>query len=186
MNAARFHSLLSGQPAVAKRVFDAVPIAELWQTIDIYNELRRAGKARDVKSVEGCLNRLKESGLVLEPIRGHWRRVKVHEIDKPTPSTTPDPEPTMNTTPNPIPVPVKPVKPTTAQPVPAKPVCALDYLAPLAARVNKMAADLKELSSAIETAALEIEQHVSDSATAAQTLAQLRTLLNPTLNPTPR
>lgn len=173
MNAARFHSLLSGQPTVAKRVFEAVPIAELWQTIDIYNELRRAGKARDVKSVEGCLNRLKESGLVLEPIRGHWRRVKVHEIDKPTPSTTPDPEPTMNNTPNPI-------------PVPAKPVCALDYLAPLAARVNKMAADLKELSSAIETAALEIEQHVSDSATAAQTLAQLRTLLNPTLNPTPR
>lgn len=80
MNAARLKQVENGLSGIARKVLEAVPIADQWQAHTIANEIKRAtGSAPEIKIVNGCLESLKSSGLVREPTRGKWIRVSTKE-----------------------------------------------------------------------------------------------------------
>jgi hypothetical protein len=63
----------------ARKVLDAVPIADAWQVHTIVGELKRLhGSAPSLSIVSGCLESLRHSGLVQES-RGRWIRRPVKE-----------------------------------------------------------------------------------------------------------
>jgi hypothetical protein len=77
LSIARQRVLLSSQTAVAKKVFELVPIQEAWTAQEIQGALQRATRSSmDFRLLGGCLNTLKEAGLVAEPKPGHFERVK--------------------------------------------------------------------------------------------------------------
>lgn len=80
MNAAKMKQVEIGLTGIARKVLDAVPIADSWQPHTIASEIKRAtGSAPEIKIVNGCLESLKASGLVREPTRGKWIRVCAKE-----------------------------------------------------------------------------------------------------------
>lgn len=96
MTPQKFKMLLDQQTTIARKIFEAVPIAESWTSNKIATALTRMGSTRvDMKTLEGCLASLKDSGLVKEPERGLWQQVqaretvKLPEIAEPTPVLTP-------------------------------------------------------------------------------------------------
>ena len=76
MTATRIRILENQQTGVAKKVYGAVPINEAWPSKQIVMELSRQGQVRDFSIIEGCLNTLKEVGLIKETAPGHFQRVK--------------------------------------------------------------------------------------------------------------
>ena len=76
MTATRIRILENQQTGVAKKVYGAVPINEAWPSKSIVAELTRQGQVRDFSIIEGCLNTLKEVGLIKEMSPGHFQRVK--------------------------------------------------------------------------------------------------------------
>lgn len=82
MNAAKMKQVESGLTGIARKVLDAVPINDAWQSHTIANEIKRmTGSAPESKMVNGCLESLKNSGLVREPKRGMWIRVSTKDHD---------------------------------------------------------------------------------------------------------
>lgn len=80
MNAARLKQVENGLSGIARKVLEAVPIADQWPAHTIANEIKRAtGSAPEIKIVNGCLESLRSSGLVREPTRGKWIRVSTKE-----------------------------------------------------------------------------------------------------------
>ena len=80
MNAARLKQVENGLSGIARKVLEAVPIADQWPAHTIANEIKRAtGSAPEIKIVNGCLESLKSSGLVREPTRGKWIRVSMKD-----------------------------------------------------------------------------------------------------------
>ena len=76
ITATRLRILESQQTGIAKKVYAAVPIVEPWSSTDIANELHRTGGLRDLRMIEGCLNTLKDVGIIKEPSPKHFQRVK--------------------------------------------------------------------------------------------------------------
>ena len=101
ITATRLRILESQQTGITKKVYAAVPIVEPWSSTDIANELHRTGGLRDLRMIEGCLNTLKDVGIIKEPSPKHFQRVK--------PKTKPEKEcEDMATAPmNPAPAPKK-------------------------------------------------------------------------------
>lgn len=90
MNAAKMKQVESGLTGIARKVLDAVPISDSWQAHTIANEIKRlTGSAPEIKIVTGCLESLKASGLVREPMRGKWIKVVVREYAEPEEIATP-------------------------------------------------------------------------------------------------
>lgn len=80
VNAAKMKRVEDGLSGIARKVLEAVPIADQWQAHTIANEIKRAtGSAPEIKIVNGCLESLRSSGLVREPTRGKWIRVSTKE-----------------------------------------------------------------------------------------------------------
>ncbi|MDR5802344.1 hypothetical protein [Caballeronia sp. LZ001] len=152
MTPARFQAALSGQSAIAKKVLEMVPKQDAWSRNEIAMHLRRVTKSSpDVAVLDGCLLRLQEAGLVREKFKGRFQRVEVREKES------------MVT------VAAKQIESSSAGSVPSHSV--LDILSALSGRARKLAGDLTELASDVETAALTIEQRqAQDSAD----LAKLR------------
>ena len=140
--------------ATAQKVYSAVPISEPWSVTRIYSEMQRIGTStRDQRVVQGCLNSLKESGLVVEPERGIFARVAIRpEVKKQTESQTTTKEEKM---------------PITATKTPRNPMAIL----------SDLAARCKALADEIETAALEIDEYVTAKDADAGKLKQLQALL---------
>lgn len=67
---------LRSMSAVARRVYEAVPIETAWSVSFVQSELSRTGSStgRDVHVLKGCLASLVEAGLVIEPERGLFQR----------------------------------------------------------------------------------------------------------------
>lgn len=79
MNAAKIKAIEDGLSGIARKVLDAVPIADTWAVHTIANEVKRVtGSAPEQKIVSGCLETLRHAGLVRET-RGKWIRVAVKE-----------------------------------------------------------------------------------------------------------
>lgn len=168
MSQARFERIISGMNAAARKVFDATPIAESWDYKQIAAELRRSGLNSDSHVVLGCLDTLVRSGLVNEVGRGKFRREEV----KPTVLKQSNQKDEPMTT-------AAKAKPTlTVKVAPAKQASSpMDMLGDLAARAANIANLVKELSSDISDAAVEIQTGLESSEEDMQKFKQLQSLL---------
>lgn len=77
--AKRMESSLSG---VAKRVYNSVPISEVWTIQKIVIDVVRQGGTKNFRIIQGCLNTLKEVGLIHEPESLHFIRIPVKAPNK--------------------------------------------------------------------------------------------------------
>ncbi len=155
MTATRIRILENQQTGVAKKVYGAVPINEAWPSKSIVAELTRQGQVRDFSIVEGCLNTLKEVGLIKEMSPGHFQRVK------------PKAEP-MSTKPlNPVIPPNSSIKGESTEPV--------DRLAAIGTKLRGLSQMFLELADDIDEAALAFEEKTSGND---EELAKLRQLKN--------
>jgi hypothetical protein len=171
MSQARFNSVYSGLTAIAKKVYEAVPIAETWSIPQIIGELERTGFRHEYRSVAGCLATLLNAGLVQETSKGKFCREPIRE------KTIAPKEEAMKAAPVPA-VAVSPapaVRAAVAVPAPQK--SPIDRLGELAARVAAMAGSLKELASDISDAAIDVEAQVEQNEAAMAKVKQLQSIL---------
>ena len=157
MTATRIRILESQQTGVAKKVYGAVPINEAWPSRQIVMELSRQGQVRDFSIIEGCLNTLKEVGLVREVAPGHFQRVK------PKPTAEKETEP-MTT------------KPLTT-PTKSEPTEPVDRLAAIGTKLRDLAKMFLELADDIDEATLAFEEKASGNDEELAKLRQLKGLL---------
>ena len=157
MTATRIRILENQQTGVAKKVYGAVPINEAWPSKAIVAELTRQGQVRDFSIIEGCLNTLKEVGLIREVAPGHFQRVK------PKPTAEKEAEP-MTT---------KPLNPPTKS-EPAEPV---DRLAAIGTKLRSLSKMFLELADDIDEATLAFEEKASGNDEELAKLRQLKGLL---------
>lgn len=161
MTATRIRILENQQTGVAKKVYGAVPINEAWPSKAIVMELTRQGQVRDFSIIEGCLNTLKEVGLIKETSPGHFQRVK------PKPTAEKEAEP-MSTKPlNPVIPPNSSIKGEPTEPV--------DRLAAIGTKLRGLSQMFLELADDIDEAALAFEEKSSGND---EELAKLRQLKN--------
>lgn len=170
MNESRFKSLHDGLSAQAKRVYEAVPIQDKWQAAQIIAETTRLHPSmRERNTILGCLATLVRSGLVVEPERGYFRRKPdrkpCQESSSPAP-VTPPPKAAAVTE-------KKTVEPKDA----ADQASPIDKITRLQSMASKIMADVKALSDAIETVAIEVEVQFSERDAESQKLKQLQSLL---------
>ena len=141
MNQARYDSIVRGLSAIARKVFDVVPMATAWDTHQIMAEIarRNISVSRDLNVIEGCLRSLVDSGIVRR-VDGAYRRIEVANklIEKPAK------EPEVQT------------PPAKVQPK----ASATDTLIALSQEAAKLGAALSALSKRIDDAVLDIEQEM--------------------------
>lgn len=157
MTATRIRILENQQTGVAKKVYGAVPINEAWPSKSIVAELTRQGQVRDFSIIEGCLNTLKEVGLIKEMAPGHFQRVK------PKPTVEKEAEP-MTT------------KPLTT-PTKSEPTEPVDRLAVIGTKLRGLSQMFLELADDIDEAALAFEEKTSGNDEELAKLRQLKGLL---------
>ena len=75
MRQAVIDRMIKNQSTVAKKVYESVPNQEPWEIKAIVSDLGRRQHHIDYKRVCGCLNSMKESGLIKEPFSGSFIRV---------------------------------------------------------------------------------------------------------------
>lgn len=74
MNQAKLERASDGLNGMARKVLDAVPIAERWTRHAIVSEMHRAtGCSPDLRVVEGCLAQLQDKGLITQTPQGFAR-----------------------------------------------------------------------------------------------------------------
>lgn len=148
----KYQERMRNLTAIASKVYAAVPAAEPWSMTRIHAEMQRLGGTwRDQRIVHGCLNSLKDAGLIEEPERSVFVRVAVRP-DKPKP-----PEPTTTQEEKKMPTPKQPRNPM--------------------AILSELATRCKALADEIETAALEIDEYVAAKDADSGKLKQLQALL---------
>lgn len=159
MRASRRDVLLGGQTAMARKVYEAVPIQETWTVARIMAELSRLTYQMPVRNVQGALRALVEAGLIREPERESYKRVGVRESDN---DNDEDDEMKTETA---VGVAMKEalsksdVGGLKTAPAPAT-KSPMEVLADLATRTKQLQHLLGELASDIETAALDVQQQV--------------------------
>lgn len=153
----KYQERLKNLSAIAQKVYSAVPASEPWSMTRIHAEMQRVGgTSRDQRIVHGCLNSLKDAGLIDEPERSVFVRVAVRpEKAKPTESATTKEE-------KPMPATAKPTQKPARDPV--------ALFADLAARCRQLADDF-------ELAGLEVGEQMAQQGKEAEQLQQLRKLL---------
>ena len=159
MTATRVRILENQQTGIAKKVYGAVPINEAWPSKSIVAELTRQGQVRDFSIIEGCLNTLKEVGLIKETAPGHFQRVK----PKPKPTVEKEAEP-MTT---------KPLN----QPTKSEPTEPVDRLAAIGTKLRGLSQMFLELADDIDEATLAFEEKASGNDEELAKLRQLKGLL---------
>ena len=154
MTATRIRILENQQTGIAKKVYGAVPINEAWPSKAIVMELTRQGQVRDFSIIEGCLNTLKEVGLIRETSPGHFQRVK--------------PKPTIE----------KEAKPMSTKPLnPAIPPEPMDRLVAIGTKLRGLSKMVLELADDIDEATLAFEEKASGNDEELAKLRQLKGLL---------
>lgn len=79
----RLQSVLDGQTNIAKKVYEFVPTQEAYSFLQIYQSIGEITRsAMDKRTFQGCLNTLKEAGLIVEPKRGCFKRVPIKAKEK--------------------------------------------------------------------------------------------------------
>jgi hypothetical protein len=92
ISAARHGELLNAQSAIARKVFEVVPIQQAWTSQAIGGALQQQTRSSmQFRTLEGCLNTLKDAGLIYEPTPGHFQRVTPRETLRAVPKTEDEP-----------------------------------------------------------------------------------------------
>ena len=136
---ARLLAIEKGLTGIARKVLEAVPIADTWSVTQLLSELRRAGHTSDHKLVSGCLSSLVDTGLVREPVRGSFKRVNI----APKPA-----QPSLKA------VPSSDAAATPATPDP------MDRAISLAAQVRALASSAIKIATELDDLALEVEGRI--------------------------
>jgi hypothetical protein len=153
MNKSRFNAIHGGLSSLSKKVYAAVPLTEAWSSEKICSEYRRVnGSPQPKKSIEGMLNILVESGLVVETTSGNFVRIRIKEPA---------------------------IKEKTAMPSPVaqKNANPLDLLTALAERAKNISVEAAQLKVDIENSALYIAEKFQGSEEKSRKLTQLQELL---------
>ena len=157
MTATRIRILENQQTGVAKKVYGAVPINEAWPSKSIVAELTRQGQVRDFSIIGGCLNTLKEVGLIKEVAPGHFQRIK------PKPTVEKEVELMAVTPPKP--------------PAKSEPIEPVDRLAAIGTKLRGLSQMFLELADDIDEATLAFEEKASGNDEELAKLRQLKGLL---------
>lgn len=152
MSPERANAALGGTTAVARKVYEAIPINEAWDPAKIRSELLRLGiTSIEMHTMRGCLGALRDSGLIVER-NGMYVRCKVKAKAPKEPTNM---------------IEIKKTKePDNAS--------ALDTLSRLAGRLSSVARDLADIASELETEALRISTELEAQNEDAAKLDQLR------------
>lgn len=167
MSEQRFNVVIGSITTAARKVYEAVPIAEPWTHRQIENELTRLGVGLNTGVMMGCINSLIGAGLAVEVERGKFKRAPIRQKSAPKP---PQPPLTLNHTTE------TPTMPATNAAAPAKPT-ALDTLAAIAQEAAALADQLRNLALKLENVALDVEDQITSKNASAERLRQLQALL---------
>jgi len=151
---------LAGQSSIAQKVFQFVPINELWTPLQIAQALHRDTRSNvDMHVLRGCLNCLVDAGIVKTNNSGTYRRVTVSA--QPAAGATESAKPKESSV---------SVEPKTTIVKNDKPASAIDLLSGIAKKMRAMADE-------IENAALTIEEERAKDAETVNTARQFREFL---------
>jgi hypothetical protein len=196
---------LDGMSAICKKIFEYVPIAEAQTANQIVTAMRHTSTRPDLKTATGCLNSLKDAGIVIEPERGLFRQVVPRETMTvrehwesaiPVPATKPldsvsntiPPEAAPNWSKEEMPVPSKTVVPASESRAPAErrsfaelagdpPQSPAQKFGDLAVSLRLKAQNLMRLADDIDEAALAFEQEIDDATKKLNQFNALKALL---------
>lgn len=169
MTPTRQQSLLRAQTALARKVYDVVPIRTPWTPLQIKGALAAGGhSSAELSVIRACLNDLKEAGLIREADRQMYLRTEVR-----TPLQKDQPMPQVVTS-------IKPAaKASSASPI--------ELLGDLASQLKTLgeefSAKAQALAARVEEAALTIEQGLEANAANLEKVRQLQTLLKSLAEP---
>lgn len=163
MNEARQQQMLAGQTALARKVFQVVPIQQHWAALEIHRALQVSKtSSAEFPAVRACLGALKEQGLIREPVNGHFQRTAATQKSRNDQTMS---KPATQT--------VVSIKKTEGN--------ALDALAALSGDVLLLADDfgkrMKAMAARIEEVALSVAAEQEGNAEALGKLKQLQALL---------
>ena len=154
MKQSKLDSIMANATSISKKVYDAVPENEHWNTTQIYNEIARHMAHPDKRLIEGCLNSLKAQGVIKEPRPGKFVRTSVH---KPSAKERH----------------LKPVENQARAPDSSP----LDALVSALEQMDRVSRDLRELFVDLESAVAGVENHLEAKDGEYDKLRQLRSLL---------
>ena len=144
---------LNVMTSLPRLVYDCVPIASPWTSVEITNEVVRKGENQSLSVIERCIAALINTGVVKELTKGKYIRTKVIHKKPDTDSN---------------------VISMTAK---TEPQSSLDILVELSGKAFRLAQEVKSLAESIETAALNIAEQTQSSEAQAEKLRQLQKLL---------
>lgn len=167
MNEARFNAVYSGLTSIARKVYDATPIASEWTASAICAELRRNGINVNLKTVQGCLSSLIGSGLVDERKLGHFIRTPVRAAK--TVTSEMKTVHAMSAPQENLELPLNTKTPAARTPI--------DELAELMAEAEKISNDAKKLAENIIVVGSRVEEQMAKDRSDLARLRQLQNLL---------
>lgn len=179
MTPQKFNLILTQQTSICRKIFEFVPIGEAWTASQISTAISRrqtTSTRPDMKTLEGCLNGMKDAGLIKEPQRGLWQQVvpresvKIADASVKTAALTPQAEPGPLSAPH--------EEAALAVPAEAIPQATpAQTFGELAVQLRLRGQALIRMADDIETAALTFEQRLDDMEAKLAKFNQLRALL---------
>lgn len=151
MTTAKQQMLINNMQTVLRKVFDCVPIQEIWSATQIMNEITRKKQSIGTTAIMGCLNSLKHSKLIMEPSPGHFKRVECKLVSVKTKTSKPT---------------IKLVKHKEEK-----------FMSNPVDKLHIILAKLDDTRSELETTILEVEEYVEKYDTKLDKLTQLQNLL---------
>ena len=169
MSPERLEQKLSGQTVVARKVFAAVPSGDAWPITQIFGEVKRqTGSPVDPHTGRGCLVALLQSGLIMEPEAGKFKRVVVHERVK-AQAIPAAPKEEVKPAEQPARRPVSDPKERERDPI--------SLLSGIASSMKSVADQMTALANDVEEAALVIQADIDENAENVAKLKQLQGIL---------
>ena len=154
----KFKAIYNGMTTVQKKVYEAIPISEAWDSVKIKNELQRTGGYTENRIMMGCINGLISSGLVKEVGKGFFQREPVTEKAETIIEKEQQKEETQ----------IMPQRSNTDP---------IEKIANLTIKTNDIMAAIKSLASDIETVAIEVQASFEKQGKDSERLKQLQQLL---------
>ena len=166
MTPGRATSLLQGQTALARKVYDSVPIGSFWSGSEIQTQHAKRYTPIPHRTFMGCIRALIDAGLVKSNGDVLFRRTEIKEASVPEITGSKKPA-------TPVPSLAEP-KPAT---LPAKTEPALDRLNTFVDALRTQMKVVNETVAAIEHVVVEIHLEAEQNVEMATKLKQLQTLL---------
>lgn len=167
MNPSRLSEIERNQTGIAKKVLAAVSAVTPMHISTICTALHDAGTRADQRLVLGCLNGLKDDGLVREPEPHTFIRIIAKEKPKMT-IVKPQAEAAKV---------AADVPPPAQKPAAQQQPDTLGRLGEIASQARAMAATLEQMAESIDAAAIEVEERIKRIEQDMGKLRQLQALL---------